>query len=113
MIKGQLSRGYPLLEGRGCRKRYTPQTSTIKKANVVLLWEGTPASWLPDSEEPHVPGPVPRRQREMEPAHTAMPPEQGGQSISRVNVLAGTSTCPRISNMSHSKRRHDSNRARK
>ena len=29
----------------------------LKKANVVLLWEGTPASGLPGGERPHLPGP--------------------------------------------------------
>ena len=43
-------------EGRGCRKRWLPQTSTIKRATVVLTGRELHASWLPASEEPHLPG---------------------------------------------------------
>ena len=58
-----------------------------KEGQRRLDWEGAPASWLPDSEEPHLPSSDAQKAKGDGASSHSKPPKQGGESICRVNVL--------------------------
>ena len=49
-----------------------------KEGQRRLDWDGTPASWLPDSEEPHLPGPDAQEAKGDGASSSSKPPNQGG-----------------------------------
>ena len=49
-----------------------------KEGQRRLDWEGTPASWLPDSEEPHLPGPDAQEAKGDGASSHSKPPKKGG-----------------------------------